>query len=523
MAGKTDVGKLSVILSASSTEFERAIDHASKRLSTFASVASAPLGMAGKALSAPGSLLAQGFAPIEHAVRSIPFLGDKIGELATPSGFLANLKEQAKELVHTAHQAESVGLRFGQLVALQRAAGPAADSVVPALRHFTRELGAVALGSSDAARRFSQFGLDGEKLVKLGPAKALEEIAKRAKTLPGALEEGKLAFDMFGKKGQELGLMLERISGGLGKLEQKAIAQGLVPTGKQLDDLKRYLAAQKEIDALAQGMKVQAAVQVAEPAGNYAANLAKKPLSTIWKTFSPLGWAVQAIPGQGVFENPGVNRKNFREEAERDIRDMEAALGRATRQHFADLIAKLEATSATFHMAAGAAAEFMAKQQGATEAEAARIKVLTDTLRLQTSAKGFDEQALTGLEKYNATMNEARRALDAGMIGNRTFGSAQLNAIQALERAYPTNTPPPLQALVRGSQEDRSYGMELERDGKRHKWGGDLAADLKRIAELEAMALGVDQENGRKLDAIGRALGELGRKMEGEGMDAPGI
>jgi hypothetical protein len=516
MAGKTEIGALSVRLSADAAQFHKAVDGAGARLASLTKAASSPL----TAGVAPLKAVEQGFAPLQRAIQDIPLIGAAMGSLASPEGFFKAFKEEAKTLVLTSRAASGLGLSTGQLIALEKAAGPAAESVIPALRHLSRELGAVAMGSAEAEKRFSQFGLSGQQLVKAGTAGALDLIAARAAKLPGVFETNRLAFEAFGKKGQELLPMLEKLQAGLGTLEGKAIAQGLVPTQKQLDDLKIFIAAQKEADNAVAGLKRQALLAGSGRMAAIAHSVEKDPgryltavgiagalggaggavLGGIGGFFAggPPGAVAGAMAGGslgataaagvvGIFGPPAVDKKKYLEAAEREIRDMEAAFDKAKRDHFQGVIESLKVQADTMRMAGGAAAEYKAKLQGANEAEGAMIKSWTDWNALLAKGKAAEEAAISPMERIKQNLNEMADLYNRGKLSTAAFGNSMLKAKEELERAYGGGNEGPLNSLVRGSQAYRSFDLELERKAADAKKNENPVARMNELFKMAAV------------------------------------
>jgi hypothetical protein len=547
---KKEIGGLSVVISANAKEFEKTVDSVSKQLKNLTSIAASPLAAIGRGVSAPGQILAQSLQPVSAAISKMPVLGDVFAPLATPSGFFKAFTEEAKELALTSRQASGLGLRTGQLIALQHAAGPAAESVVPGLRHLSRELGAVALGSTDAAKRFEQFGFNAQDLVRGGLPAALTAIAQRAGTLPGEFEANRLAADMFGRKiGQELLPLLEKLKEGLGGLEGAAIARGLVPTADQMNSLKTFLVAKKEAEEGIAGLKRQLLLATADRMAAIADSVNQDPRrfatalgvagalgsaggavmgGTIgFAVGGPAGAAVGASGGSvaggslaagivGIFGPPDVSekrRKQYLAAVERDLRDMEGKLEAMTRTHFAGVIESLQTLVNTFGLAAGAAAAYRASLEGANAVEQQRIKYLTEQIELQRKAKAAFEGGQTGLESFVKKSAELRDLHEKGLISAQTLARATLTNVEALARAYPAAQYSPLAPLEMGTQEERSYNL-----ADKHRRDEDEKPLWKQLIELEQRARANDDRLDRRAQQV---LGVL-RDIFTDSLDGPG-
>lgn len=90
----------------------------------------------------------------------------------------------------------------------------------------------------------------------------LKDVAARIESMPNGMEKNALAMQLFGKSGMDLVPFLNRGAAGLEELAQKSDEFGWTIGEKGVEDLKKQIAAQRDMTAAWEGAKIQLGEQL---------------------------------------------------------------------------------------------------------------------------------------------------------------------------------------------------------------------------------------------------------------------
>lgn len=204
-----NIGKVNVVVGASTAALTSGLAQAGKSLDAFA----------GKATG-----IFSGLGAGVLGIAGVAGLGAGIsGALSMVDSAFQRHRELVKE-------AAGLGLAPAALAQLKAAFKPVSDSLVPALQHLEAELGAVAEGSDEAAKKFEKMGLEALFLTDLSVDQVLMRIADQVKNAGSAFEQARIAQQAFGRAGKELLPILKQGAEGIRANEERLKAMNITLT-----------------------------------------------------------------------------------------------------------------------------------------------------------------------------------------------------------------------------------------------------------------------------------------------------
>lgn len=234
-----NIGKLSVVLSASSAPFLKALDETKKYAGgwaksvgkTVASAGGSALGLLGK-----GAGLAGAF-----------------GVPLSAAGAAAGAKSGMDDLVKVDQQARLAGVSIGEFRGAMLAAGPAAGAMESALTSLSTQLGSLQAGViSPATQALQGLGLDGSA--------DMEQLARAISSQGNPLQQAAKAYEVLGDSAK--GVLHLLTDGGAQLAAGKGLAErfGLGADSKSIAAIRE---AQQTVSAFSQGITNQLALGAA--------------------------------------------------------------------------------------------------------------------------------------------------------------------------------------------------------------------------------------------------------------------
>lgn len=210
MAGKTSVGELCVVLTASAENFDKVLSGAESRMTNFAAQISKPLNLARGIGGGLSDMLSAPFAALTTDVSrfaaAIPGMQEFAGliDMRKHIDAVYNSIDRTMEL---SREANRLGVDPQFLRGLQAAAGPEAEAVEKGMLKFTRILGELQHGSEDltrsggssAGKLFEKWGLSAEQFAGMNQQQAIMAIAAKYQSLGDRAAQAAFGFDMLGK------------------------------------------------------------------------------------------------------------------------------------------------------------------------------------------------------------------------------------------------------------------------------------------------------------------------------------
>jgi hypothetical protein len=238
------IGKLSVILTANGEALTKGLGQASKSIEKFKKAAGGE--QASKALGGAEGM--GGMAAGAGAVAA----GIAVA-VAAGAAFSAWVGESISSTAEFARQAEELGVSLQGLAGIQIAAGPAAEGLGTAMNHFSRELFALEHGSSEAAQKFSQFGLTAASFAGLNLEGAFGKVADTVAAIGDPTQRAALAFALMGREGREMIGVLSKGSFAFAEGAQKARLFGTALSTEEASSVEKAAASMRELQSVVTG------------------------------------------------------------------------------------------------------------------------------------------------------------------------------------------------------------------------------------------------------------------------------
>jgi hypothetical protein len=508
MAGKSEIGTLAVRLTAEASEFNKAVDRAGVKLHDLAREGSRGFGFqgAGQAAGMFGAALRD---PFGGSLNGAGALGAAAG--GAVGGALHAAKEGADQLwesilhvgeaMHeTAKRAEELQISTRELVGLNVLARDRAEEVQTAVQHLTRRIGEAAAGSTEARASFARLGLDWKQLEASSPVDAFGKVNDAIKEQATTFDRGAAAQEAYGRAARGIMRIIEQGSAGISAAQNAAAQRGLLPDPEFTKAYEEYGQAKRELDQTWQGIKNKLAAAIGTPLLKMAADAAKGLADVIQYWFSHK-------------ETPEEKGRREAEEATKaaaGARAAEASRGKAEAAKIAEAAMEgskhLQAQLAALNMSAGAAAIYAAQlEKGAKFTEAQKRAImeqanLQEQLKKATEEQGkikaIDESVLTPVERVNKKMEELEDLFRRNKISAQTFSRAAAAAMEEFHKSLPSDGGP-LKLLTFGSQADRQFGLQIERDAKSHN-----ANPWEQFKADRARAMALDEQRNRLLEQL---------------------
>lgn len=235
----TDIGKLSLAISASTGDLKGNLAQGESLIGKFADGVKDKLGGLGSSLLS--GKLGKGLIA--------GFLGE--GALALVEKHLGRMKELRKASL-------LLGADAGTVSTLKFASGDDFDALTHGITKYREKLMEAVLGNKEAKDSFAQFGLKVEELSKLTLAETIDTLAGKLKSLSNPADRVYFMFKTFGKAGPELIPVFEKLSQGMAVTAEEARRLGQYFTDAEVaaataagKGMKQY---QQRIDALKESL-----------------------------------------------------------------------------------------------------------------------------------------------------------------------------------------------------------------------------------------------------------------------------
>ncbi|MBN2019298.1 MAG: hypothetical protein JW749_03635 [Sedimentisphaerales bacterium] len=188
-------------------------------------------------------------ASIDKTQRQVMGFAKAITAVAGMAGLTYLVKKTMDSIEATAQLSNRLGMATEDLISLQYAAeqsGMGTEEMNNALETFVRRIGEAQSGGGAAAKTLRELGLSAHQIASTDQTENLKMFADRINQLPTAAERAAVAYDLFGKKGQE---MLNVLAGGSAGIEEaRKRAEQLRITFSNFDAAKVKVAVDKLYD-----------------------------------------------------------------------------------------------------------------------------------------------------------------------------------------------------------------------------------------------------------------------------------
>jgi hypothetical protein len=472
MAGKTEIGALNARITAENSSFMKVVDQSQTRLHDLAKQSSTGFG-----IESAGGMLKDA---ISNPLASLGGLAEKIlpiGAALAPIAALGKITFDTGHHFHeTTKRAEELGISAQALTGLTIAAKDRADEMQVALQHLERTIGEAAGGSKEAQAKFEALGVSWQDLEAMTPEAAFGRVNDRIREQGDAYQKAAAARAFYGRSGQQNMRLIEQGSGGIEAAMEKAQQKGLVPDAEFTKRYEEYLAAKRDAEQTLTGIKNKIAVNLGTPILQ-AATGGMKILSDLMTGYDYSGadkrHADQAPQRKAEAEAKAAATAKAQAQ-DRELKTASQALIAAR-----DLNKELDHKIETEGMSAEAAAAYESRLKAAAastqkladawnkaadaqQRAADRQERMRKDAELTAQAKSVLAEIETPMQKFEAKQELFNKLLQAGKISADEFYRA-ISRIESEMNRTGANAPS-ISALIRGSQADHSFGMQLDRD-----------------------------------------------------------
>ena len=165
----------------------------------------------------------------------------------------------------TTLKAEEFGISTRAMVGMTVLATNRAEEWEVGLQRLQKNIGEAAGGSKEAQAKFEALGLSWKTLEALPLDQAAGKVNDAINAGATNASKASAAFEIYGRKGQDLLRIIEQGSKGINEAQDKATAKGLVPDKKFTEDYKEYLAAKKDLEQTWQGITNKFTILMGHP------------------------------------------------------------------------------------------------------------------------------------------------------------------------------------------------------------------------------------------------------------------
>jgi len=202
------------------------------------------------------SRLAKGFAGI---ARKVALFGAAIAGIAIVA-IIALTKKGLAAVDTLAKLAAIIGTNVASIQILRHMAtigGVSIEKMDKSIAKMTKNIGESAMGIGTATDALKELGLKATDLEKMKPEKMFGVLADAINKLPTAARKSSIAYDIFGRAGQELIVTMQGGSKAVAVMSKKLKELGILIGDKQANLVEQANDAWADIGLVWQGLSQQ--------------------------------------------------------------------------------------------------------------------------------------------------------------------------------------------------------------------------------------------------------------------------
>jgi len=215
-----------------------------------------------KSVRATIGRLARGFAGI---AKKVALFGAAIAGIAIVA-IIAMTKKGLAAVDTLAKLAAIIGTNVASIQILRHMAtigGVSIEKMDKSIAKMTKNIGESAMGIGTATDALKELGLKATDLEKMKPEKMFGVLADAINKLPTAARKSSIAYDIFGRAGQELIVTMKGGSKAVAEMGKKLKELGILIGDKQANLVEQANDAWADIGLVWQGLSQQLAVHFA--------------------------------------------------------------------------------------------------------------------------------------------------------------------------------------------------------------------------------------------------------------------
>jgi len=206
--------------------------------------------------------LAGGFVAL---AKKAALLGAAMGAIALGAMVLLTKKGLAA-VDAMAKLAQNVGSSVESIQVLQHMAtlgGVSVEKMDKSIAKMVKNIGESSMGIGTATDALKELGLNANELAKMRPEVMFGVLADAISNVGNRAKQGSLAYDIFGRAGQELLVTMDGGSAAVGKMSKKLRDLGVIIGDKQAQMVEKANDAWADIGLVWKGLGNQLAVEFA--------------------------------------------------------------------------------------------------------------------------------------------------------------------------------------------------------------------------------------------------------------------
>lgn len=224
---------------------------------------------------------------------SMQFLSRSLLQAAGITGLTYMMKQTAEQIDRTAKLSDQLGIATEELTAFRYAAALSGSSIEGAdkgLEVFVRNLGKLRQGQNEGLKA---LGIGANQIEGKSTYQLIGLIADRMKELKSATDRNAVAFQLFGRQGQELTNMLKEGSSGLAKMRTEADRLGVLFNRMDAARVEEALDSVARLQWAVRGLAQTLVIEYSPAITAIATNLTNMDTATVKNITNAAKWAAE--------------------------------------------------------------------------------------------------------------------------------------------------------------------------------------------------------------------------------------
>jgi len=187
------------------------------------------------------------------------------------TAFVSVMRQQFKHIDALAKQADKLGISTEAMASYEHIAnltGTTTETLSAATQRLERSLAMAREGTETQAAAIRQLGLNTDELIKMSPDEAFYKVADSIGSMTDRADQAKLAFDLFGKQGQQLLGVMRENQGNFQAMADEAARLGLTFSRDAARGVEKFNDNMTRIQGVTTGLFRQMAIELAPALGD---------------------------------------------------------------------------------------------------------------------------------------------------------------------------------------------------------------------------------------------------------------
>ncbi len=179
-----------------------------------------------------------------------------------------------------------------------KTAGVGGDEFLDVMTKLDDKLVTIASDGKATRNWGKEFGLDAQKLVALSPEDRIKALADHLNGLEDPVERGRLALELFGEKGAEMGRVLEMGSAGINEAGRQFVETGNMISEETTKQADKYAELKGALTEAVDGIKLQLTTGLLPVFTDVFARISTWIQGVDWADWGEkvAGWVTETLP-----------------------------------------------------------------------------------------------------------------------------------------------------------------------------------------------------------------------------------